>query len=180
MSEGDPGIWAAVAGVISDRVRERGWRQRELAERSHVPAAVVRETQCNIVELRRSQRALEALPVAPGWAPHHHDAVTRGCAQRTPGGQAAPDGAIWSRLGSMERRFDEMAWLLTEIRSGIATVIHLVRDDLYTEPSTDPGSVSENRLGNRSERCPSISARMAEQVAGRCEAAAPVRIPPCR
>jgi hypothetical protein len=36
VSEGDPGNWAAVARTISDRVRELGWRQRELADRSHV------------------------------------------------------------------------------------------------------------------------------------------------
>jgi hypothetical protein len=36
VSEGDPGNWAAVARAISDRVRELGWRQRELADRSHV------------------------------------------------------------------------------------------------------------------------------------------------
>jgi len=38
--EGDPGNWAAVAGAISGRVRELGWRQRELADRSHVSVAV--------------------------------------------------------------------------------------------------------------------------------------------
>ena len=55
MSEGDPENWAAVARAISDRVRELGWRQRELAERSHVSAAVVREIQRHTVERRRSR-----------------------------------------------------------------------------------------------------------------------------
>jgi hypothetical protein len=45
MSEGDPGNWAAVARVVSGRVRELGWRQRELAAGSHAPTAVVREVQ---------------------------------------------------------------------------------------------------------------------------------------
>jgi hypothetical protein len=36
VSEGDPEYGAAVAQVIGDRVREPGWSQRELAERSHV------------------------------------------------------------------------------------------------------------------------------------------------
>jgi hypothetical protein len=36
VSEGDPGNRAAVARAISGRVRELGWRQRELADRSHV------------------------------------------------------------------------------------------------------------------------------------------------
>lgn len=45
MSEGDPGNWAVVARAVSDRVRELGWRQRELAVRSHAPVAVGREIQ---------------------------------------------------------------------------------------------------------------------------------------
>ena len=45
MSEGDSGNWAVVARAVSDRVRELGWRQRELAVRSHAPEAVVREIQ---------------------------------------------------------------------------------------------------------------------------------------
>ena len=63
MSEGDPEDWAAVAWVISDRVRELGWPQRELAERSHVSVAVVREIQRHTVERRRSRRTLEALSI---------------------------------------------------------------------------------------------------------------------
>jgi hypothetical protein len=42
VSEGDPEYWAAVAGA-DGRVRELGWHQRELAECSRVPEAVVRE-----------------------------------------------------------------------------------------------------------------------------------------
>ncbi len=45
MSEGDPGNWAEVARAVSDRVRELGWRQRELAAGSHAPIAVVQEVQ---------------------------------------------------------------------------------------------------------------------------------------
>ena len=85
MSEGDPGNWAAVARAISDRVRELGWRQRELAERSHVSVAVVREIQRHTVERRRSPRTLEALSVALGWEPGHLDRVLRGHAQQSGG-----------------------------------------------------------------------------------------------
>ena len=59
MSEGDPENWAAVARTISDRLRELGWRQRELAEFSHVSMAVVRTIQRHIVE-RCRRRTLEA------------------------------------------------------------------------------------------------------------------------
>lgn len=60
MSEGDPENSAAVARTISGRVRELGWRQRELAERSHVSVIVVREIHRHAVERHRSLRALEA------------------------------------------------------------------------------------------------------------------------
>ena len=85
MSEGDPENWAAVARAISGRVRELGWRQRELAERSHVSVAVVREIQRHTVERRRSPRTLEALSVALGWEPEHLDRVLKGGARQSGG-----------------------------------------------------------------------------------------------
>jgi transcriptional regulator with XRE-family HTH domain len=127
VSEGDPENWAAVARAISDRVRELGWRQRELAERSHVSAAVVREIQRHTVERRRSPRTLEALSVALGWDPDHLDKVLKG---QTPGSRTAPDvAALWSRLDSAESRLAEVSKLLTELRSDIATVIDHARDE---------------------------------------------------
>jgi len=90
VSEGDLEDWAAVARAISGRARELGWRQRELAERSHVSVAVVRELQRHTVERRRSPRTLGALSVALGWEPEHLDRVLKGHA-RQPGGNTAPD-----------------------------------------------------------------------------------------
>jgi hypothetical protein len=131
VSEGDPGNWAAVARAVSDRVRELGWRQRELAGRSHVSVAVVREIQRHTVERRRSRRTLEALSVALGWKPEHLDQVLKGhTTQQTGGGHLAPDNsALWSRLDFLERRLDEISELLAELRSDIATVIDHVRDN---------------------------------------------------
>jgi transcriptional regulator with XRE-family HTH domain len=121
VSEGDPENWAEVARAISDRVRELGWRQRELAERSHVSVAVVREIQRHIVERRRSRRTLEALSVALGWEPEHLDRVLKGHAQHH-GGHTAPDSAaLWSRLDSLESRLAEASKLLTELRACLET-----------------------------------------------------------
>jgi transcriptional regulator with XRE-family HTH domain len=129
VSEGDPEDWVAVARAISNRIRELGWRQRELAERSHVSLAVVREIQRHTVERRRSPRTLQALSVALGWEPEHLDWVLKGHLQRA-GGHTAPDNAaLFSRLGSVERRLDEILKLVTELRSEIATVVDRVRDD---------------------------------------------------
>jgi transcriptional regulator with XRE-family HTH domain len=129
VSEGDAENWAAVACAVSDRVRELGWRQRELAERSHVSAAVVREIQRHTVERRRSRRTLEALSVALGWESGHLDLVLKGL-QPDAGTLTAPDrDALRSRLNSFERRLDEVSKLLAEIRSDLAAVIDHVRDD---------------------------------------------------
>jgi transcriptional regulator with XRE-family HTH domain len=128
VSEGDPENWAAVAQAISGRVRELGWRQRELAERSHVSVAVVREIQRHTVERRRSPRTLQALSVALGWEPEHLDRVLKGRSQQS-GNHASPDlAAVWSRLDSFDLRLAELAKLLAGLKSEIATVIDHARD----------------------------------------------------
>jgi hypothetical protein len=129
VSEGDLENWAAVAQAINDRVRELGWRQRELAERSHVSVAVVREIQRHTAERRRSPRTLEALSVALGWEPEHLHRVLKGRSQQT-GDHAIPDlAAVWSRLDSFGLRLAEISKLVTELKSEIATVIDHARDD---------------------------------------------------
>jgi transcriptional regulator with XRE-family HTH domain len=129
VSEGDPGNWAAVARAISDRVRELGWRQRELAERSHVSAAVVREIQRHTVERRRSPRTLEALSVALGWEPEHLDRVLKGDTQQAGGHTTADSAALRSRLDSLELRLAEVVQLLTQLRSDLTPVIDRARGD---------------------------------------------------
>lgn len=129
MSEGDPENWAAVALAINDRVRELGWRQRELAERSHVSAAVVREIQRHTVERRRSPRTLQALSVALGWEPDHLDRVLKAHAHQAGSLSAADSAAVWSRLDSLELRLAEAAMLIAELRSDIAAVIGHARGD---------------------------------------------------
>ncbi len=116
MSEGDPEDWA-VAWVISDRVRELGWPQRELAERSHVSVAVVREIQRHTVERRRSRRTLEALSVALGWEPGRLDQVLKGRAEQAGSSHAPGNGAPRSRLDSLEQRLDEIFKLLGSLRN---------------------------------------------------------------
>ena len=131
VTDGDPENWAAVARAISDRIRELGWRQRELAERSHVSIAVVREIQRHTVERRRSRRTLEALSVALGWEPERLEWVLKGLKdQPQRGPYTVPDSAaLWSRLDSMERRLDEISKLLTELKADVATVAGHIRDD---------------------------------------------------
>jgi hypothetical protein len=120
--------WAAVAKAINGRVHELGWRQRELAERSHVSQAIVRELQHHTVERRRSPRTLESLSITLGWHPQHLTAVLHG---RRPPDVDEPvndaTDALWSRLDALERRMDEITDRLTDIQSGLATVIEHVQ-----------------------------------------------------
>jgi transcriptional regulator with XRE-family HTH domain len=120
--------WAAVARAINERVRELGWRQRELAERSQVSSAVVREIQRHTVERRRSPRTLESLSAALGWEPGHLDAVLNGRAgQPISGSQVVIDAAaMWSRLDALELRLDELAKLVSGLRDDLAAVINHV------------------------------------------------------
>jgi transcriptional regulator with XRE-family HTH domain len=116
--------WVAVANAIKERVNELGWRQRELAQRSHVSQAIVRELQHHTVERRRSARTLEALSIALGWHPQHLAAVLRG---RTPpelGDPISESGrTLSSRLDAIDERLSEIADLLHEMNANLATVI---------------------------------------------------------
>jgi transcriptional regulator with XRE-family HTH domain len=116
--------WVAVANAITERVNELGWRQRELAQRSHVSQAIVRELQHHTVERRRSARTLEALSVALGWHPQHLSAVLHG---RTPpelGEPVSEDSrTVSARLDAIDERLSEITDLLHAMNANLATVI---------------------------------------------------------
>jgi transcriptional regulator with XRE-family HTH domain len=116
--------WVAVANAIKERVTELGWRQRELAQRSHVSQAIVRELQHHTVERRRSARTLEALSVALGWHPQHLAAVLHGRTPREPGDPISDDNrTVSSRLDAIDERLSEIADLLHAMNANLATVI---------------------------------------------------------
>jgi transcriptional regulator with XRE-family HTH domain len=116
--------WVAVANAINERVNELGWRQRELAQRSHVSQAIVRELQHHTVERRRSARTLEALSLALGWHPQHLAAVLRGRNPPELGEPVIDNGTtVLSRLDSIDERLGEIAALLHEMNANLARVI---------------------------------------------------------
>ncbi|MEV6902165.1 helix-turn-helix transcriptional regulator [Amycolatopsis sp. NPDC051372] len=119
--------WAAVAKAIDMRVRELGWRQRELAERSHVSQATVRELQHHVIERRRSARTLEALSTTLGWHPRHLLAVLQ---NRTPPhpDEPADDGhELAYRLDALEQRLAEITDRLEDVQTSLATVVEHIR-----------------------------------------------------
>jgi transcriptional regulator with XRE-family HTH domain len=122
--------WAAVAEAINERVNELGWRQGELAERSHVSRATVRELQHHVVERRRSARTLEALSTTLGWHPRYLEAVLRG---RHPPEQDEPvtnkGESLRSRMDALEQHLCDITERLDAIQADLTTVIDYVRKD---------------------------------------------------
>jgi transcriptional regulator with XRE-family HTH domain len=127
--------WASVAKAISQRLTELGMRQRELAERSHVSQAIIRELQHNTVQRRRSARTLEALSLALGWHPDHLTAVLRGLPPPEPGDPPLPatDEDVPARLAVIEHHLrqitnqlgviDEINGQLDELNANLSAVI---------------------------------------------------------
>jgi transcriptional regulator with XRE-family HTH domain len=108
--------WAGVAEAIRQRMDELGIRQRDLAERSQVSQAIIRELQHNTVQRNRSSRTLEALSVALDWPPSYLTTVLRG--QRPPATANADDdasGLITARLEAIETRLAGIAERLDHI-----------------------------------------------------------------
>ncbi|GAB3292747.1 hypothetical protein [Parasphingorhabdus pacifica] len=119
--------WASVAKAINERVNALGWRQRELADRSRVSQAIVREIQHHTVERRRSARTLESLSTTLGWHPQHLDAVLSG---RTPPEQSEDTGrgdSLASRLDAVEDRLAEITERLDDLKTDLRTVAENVR-----------------------------------------------------
>lgn len=116
--------WAAVSKAINERVAELGWKQRELAEQSHVSQAIVREIQHHTVERQRSARTLEALSVALGWHPGHLAAVLRGRKPLAPGQTGdEPIDQINARLGAIEDRLRDVTDRLDTISEKLVTLL---------------------------------------------------------
>lgn len=70
--------WSAVAEAMNARAAELALKQKELATRSGVSLAIVREMQQGRIQRRRNRRTLEALSIALDWHPQHLTAVLQG------------------------------------------------------------------------------------------------------
>lgn len=116
--------WAAVANAIGQRLNELGMRQRELAERSHVSQAIVRELQHNTAQRRRSSRTLEALSVALAWHPQHLTALLAGHTPPEPGDPplALSDDDLPARLAAIEHQLRELTDRIGELSDNLAVI----------------------------------------------------------
>ncbi|GAA2999595.1 helix-turn-helix domain-containing protein [Actinokineospora diospyrosa] len=122
------GDWNAVAKVVDRRIREIGVSQRELAQRSQVSQAVIREIQYNTVQRRRSTRTLEALSQVLDLHPDHLTAVLEGTnpSPREPEPTAPPGADPRAELDAMDLHLMAIYRRLDEILAAINT--HRPRD----------------------------------------------------
>jgi len=115
--------WTAVANAISERLTELGMKQRELADRSGVSQAIVREIQRNTVQRRRSDRTLEALAVALKLHPQHLLALLH---NRKPPAVGEPredmSDPVTARLAVIEDRLTEITEELAALRADVAAL----------------------------------------------------------
>ncbi|PXY23468.1 XRE family transcriptional regulator [Prauserella coralliicola] len=116
--------WAAVGRAISARLTELGMKQRELATRSGVSQAIVREIQHNTVQRRRGDRTLEALSTALEWHPQHLLALLH---HRKPPAAGQPrenmDDPVTARLTAIEDRLADLVEQVAELRADVAIAL---------------------------------------------------------
>ncbi|MGH3321325.1 MAG: helix-turn-helix domain-containing protein [Streptosporangiaceae bacterium] len=99
--------WDAVARVIADRMAERDLTQRELAERSGVSVATLREIQRGI-DRRRSPVTLAAISRALGFPDDHLRRVLREGHLPASTVAAGVPQAVAQRLDQLRSELDDL------------------------------------------------------------------------
>ena len=79
--------WDAVGKAVRERMIQLGLLQEEVARRSNIAPATIREIEYNTVQRRRGKRTLRALSAALEWHEDHLEAVKNG---ETPPERVAP------------------------------------------------------------------------------------------
>lgn len=110
--------WAAVAEAINTRLADLGMTQHELATRSGVSPATVRQIQRNYSVRRRSPRTLSALSEALRWPSMHLAEVCEGRASRSTDRDVNSNAATLEDLsrevGVLRKRLDAVEQRLGE------------------------------------------------------------------
>lgn len=106
--------WTTVARAIHARAAELELNQKELADKSGVSLAIVREIQQNRIHRRRNPRTLEALSVALGWHPDHLGSLLRGDVPPAAGVAPVGDDPVVAALNLLVR---EVRGMRTQLRA---------------------------------------------------------------
>ena len=128
--------WAAVAREVNGRAASLGLRQKDLAERSGVSLAIIREIQQNKTQRRRNPRTLEALSVALQWHPQHLGSVLGGIKPPDAGPElASPADPVAAALESMVKEIRGLrAQVGTLTRRVESAIEHGGRKDVRSRP----------------------------------------------
>ncbi|GAA2975523.1 helix-turn-helix domain-containing protein [Actinokineospora diospyrosa] len=124
--------WAAVGRCISQRLAELEWTQHELAARSGISQAIIRELQLNTVQRKRSPRTLEALSTTLGLHPHHLAALRD---EHTPLPLGVPTDQP-EPLAAIEQRLADINSSIRDLRLGLAKVLYLLTPKPGTRNTT--------------------------------------------
>jgi transcriptional regulator with XRE-family HTH domain len=116
--------WVAVGEAVTERMRELAILQKELAERSKVASATIRQVQHPNGKHRHSKRTLEAISGALDWPPEYLDNVLYGRPQGESAEQVAGDATLQSRLSSLEELLRKISVVLEERLGGVVDVIY--------------------------------------------------------
>jgi len=99
--------WAAVAKAINTRLAELKMTQQELAQRSGVSVATLRQLQRNYQPKRRNPRTLAAISEGLRWPPHHLSRVLEGAETAEPLGDAEKLRTAVEELGARVVKLEE-------------------------------------------------------------------------
>lgn len=105
--------WTAVAKAITARLQELGMTQLDVAAKSQVSPATIRELQHNKMPRRRNPRTLEALSEALDWPPNYLGDLLAGTAPQ-PHADEAGDAVL--------RKLDDVLEQLHELRNRVDAV----------------------------------------------------------
>lgn len=130
--------WQAVASAINGRMAELPMTQQELAERSKVSVATLRELQYATATRKRSARTLAAISQALGWPDDYLRAVLAGTTPPSGGGSAGradSSSLVLARLDQLHAEVRRLADAVERLAVGVG----------HADKDTSSGRASERR-----------------------------------
>ena len=116
--------WAAVGEAVSQRMRERGVSQQQLAKRSGVSQATIRLIQHHPGDHRHNRRTLDAVSKALEWPPDYLDNVLNGRPQQETADHVTGDATLQSQLSALEQLLRKISVVLEQRLGSVVDIIY--------------------------------------------------------
>jgi len=109
--------WDAVAAAINDRMRDLRLTQMDVAAKSGVSIATIRELQHNTAPRRRNPRTLAAISTALRWPADHLERVYEGIAPHSAEAAAptAEYAEVMSHLDALQEQIESVGERLSRL-----------------------------------------------------------------